>query len=307
MSVVVKNAPNTVEQFIAKTIERYKSEFRTSPEDLLTEIEHEYLPLEMQSAEDAATAKKIKAGIAELKKIRTSIEKRRKELKATPLQVGKAIDAEAKRLTAIFQPTEETLASRIEDFLALEKAKKDQKAAEKEAAAQAKEAEIQKQKQRVQALVNRQFSFKLEDIEGLCDEDFSVILEEAETQYAEKHGEPYQEPVAVNTRIENYLDAPIHIIKAGKVVCIIPPSKTQLNSQILLVVKHESEFDVLPVQDLQTEVEANIDFSKPCVIPKEIANALRCEGNPNIFWVDERSYRSDADAYVVEALNRFVK
>lgn len=71
-----------------------------------------YSTLTINGIEDKAGAKAVKDARIELKKIRTGIEKKRTELKAGALEFGRRVDAVAKELTAIVEPTEKLLESR---------------------------------------------------------------------------------------------------------------------------------------------------------------------------------------------------
>lgn len=51
----------------------------------------------------------VQASITELTKIRTSVEKKRKELKADALEWGRKVDTEAKRITALIEEIEQPL------------------------------------------------------------------------------------------------------------------------------------------------------------------------------------------------------
>ena len=75
---------------------------------------------------DASQLKEMKLaddGRKVLQKIRTSIEKKRKELKEKSLQEGKAIDAIAKRLTSLVEPIERILEDKAKYAENLEKAR----------------------------------------------------------------------------------------------------------------------------------------------------------------------------------------
>ena len=69
------------------------------PDAKIAEMKADYLPLKVTSIEDMDNYLICKKAHQEVKEIRINIEKRRKELKASSLEFGRAIDGEAKRLT----------------------------------------------------------------------------------------------------------------------------------------------------------------------------------------------------------------
>jgi len=60
---------------------------------------------------DSKDYKKFMSALTELRTARTNIDKKRKALKAIPTQINRAIDDEARRLTALFQHEEDRLKS----------------------------------------------------------------------------------------------------------------------------------------------------------------------------------------------------
>lgn len=72
----------------------------------VNELKQKYGNLTIAGTADKDTYKVVAAGVSELRKIRTGIEAKRKELKEIALKYGRAVDDEAKRLTALVQPLE---------------------------------------------------------------------------------------------------------------------------------------------------------------------------------------------------------
>ena len=68
--------------------------------------------------EDKEGYRRVQEGRLLLKKVRTGIEQRRKELKAGALEYGRKVDAVAKELTALIEPTEEKLGAISSEHLA---------------------------------------------------------------------------------------------------------------------------------------------------------------------------------------------
>jgi len=95
----------------------------------IIELSTKYQGMEIK---DRESYQAVVTGIAEIRSIRVSVEKRRKELKADAISWGRKVDTEAKRLTALLRPIEDNLRN-------LKQATDDEKAtikAEKEQAEQ---------------------------------------------------------------------------------------------------------------------------------------------------------------------------
>lgn len=75
--------------------------------------------------EDKANYKLATQAYSKVKKTRTAIEAKRKELKEPALEFGRAVDAEAKRLTALIEPVESALKAKI-DVIDREKERQEQ-------------------------------------------------------------------------------------------------------------------------------------------------------------------------------------
>lgn len=93
--------PLTDQQFINNAIAKYNI-----TDAAVNELKAKYGNLTIAGTADKDTYKVVAAGVSELRKIRTGIEAKRKELKDIALKYGKAVDDEAKRLTALVQPLE---------------------------------------------------------------------------------------------------------------------------------------------------------------------------------------------------------
>lgn len=83
------------------------------PDQKIAEIKAFCDNINIAGPEDKANYKTATAALSKVKKYRTGIEAKRKELKEPFLEAGKAIDAEAKRLTALIAPIEEALGKKI--------------------------------------------------------------------------------------------------------------------------------------------------------------------------------------------------
>ena len=85
---------------IAQAIAQYNT-----PAAVIAKIQAEYLPLSVKEHGISA----VSGARKEVKRLRVSIESKRKELKADALTFGKAVDGEAKRLTELIVPVEQHL------------------------------------------------------------------------------------------------------------------------------------------------------------------------------------------------------
>ncbi len=94
----------------------------------------EYLPLKTNGIDDKESYQAVYAAHATMVKIRTSVESARKSLKADALKFGRAVDAEAERLTDLSVPIEEHLYKQrmlVDDEKARVKAEKDREEQER--------------------------------------------------------------------------------------------------------------------------------------------------------------------------------
>jgi colicin import membrane protein len=98
----------TFEQVVANATEAAKAELvKVSVTDqALAELNKQYAGLTIMGTGDKDGYKAVQQGLSHVKKIRTSVEARRKELKAPALEFGRAIDSEAKRITEALTPLE---------------------------------------------------------------------------------------------------------------------------------------------------------------------------------------------------------
>lgn len=92
-------------ELIDANIERALAEFR-EPDQIIGHLANEYMPMTL---EESGSEKIIEAR-KRVSRLRIKIEAKRKELKERSLKEGRAIDGEAKRLTALLEPIETHLA-----------------------------------------------------------------------------------------------------------------------------------------------------------------------------------------------------
>ena len=76
---------------------------------VISQMSKEFMPLKVSGIEDKAGLKKVHDARMVIKGKRVEVEKKRKELKASSLAFGQAVDGEAKRIIALLTPIEEHL------------------------------------------------------------------------------------------------------------------------------------------------------------------------------------------------------
>lgn len=129
----------------------------------IDEMRERFMPMRIVSNDDA---KQVHAARMIVKNTRVAIEKKRKELKADALTYGNAVDAEAKRLTALLSPIEAHLESeQTEHEAKLEKIK--------QAAEEARRAKLQARVEQLRAVGSNALPM---DVEPMSDEKFAEVL-----------------------------------------------------------------------------------------------------------------------------------
>lgn len=138
----------------------------------IDEMRQRFLPMRIVSNDDA---KQVHAARMVVKNTRVAIEKKRKELKADALTYGNAVDAEAKRLTALLSPIEEHLErEQTEHEAKLEKIK--------QAAEEARRAKLQARVEQLRAVGSQALPM---DVEPMSDEKFAEVLATTTAQWNE--------------------------------------------------------------------------------------------------------------------------
>ena len=100
----------------------------------IAQMKEEASKIEIKGIEDKAGYKIAKEMLSKVKKTRTSVEAKRKDLKSEYLEIGRGIDGEAKRLTDSILEIEEPLSEKIkaiDDEIQAEKERKEKEAEEK--------------------------------------------------------------------------------------------------------------------------------------------------------------------------------
>ena len=88
----------------------------------IEQIREEYLSLTVLGPADQAGYKSAETALKKVVRLRTTVEKTRKELKADSVRYGKAVDSEAKRIREAIEPIEEHLKTQC-DIVRLEEAR----------------------------------------------------------------------------------------------------------------------------------------------------------------------------------------
>ena len=127
----------------------------------------QYALLTIAGLDDKEGFRAVKEGRLKLKKTRTAIENRRKELKAGALEYGRKVDAVAKELTDLIEPAEKTLAKIENDHVtALERI------------------EQQKLDDRMEKLAAVRCQHPSSLVKSMTDKQFEEFLATATTTYA---------------------------------------------------------------------------------------------------------------------------
>ncbi len=111
------NVSIATETFINKEIAKFNI-----TDTAIAEYREQFMPLKIENMNDKEGIEKVHEARMFIVKKRTDIEKKRKELKEDSLKFGRAVDGEAKRITAMLEEIESHLESE-EDKVAQEKAK----------------------------------------------------------------------------------------------------------------------------------------------------------------------------------------
>lgn len=124
------------------TIDTLPAQFSPSNDAAIAVLAERYMPLKIQGPDDAAGFEEVHTARMAVKKTRLAIEARRKELKEDALKYGKAVDGEAKRLTAQLEPIEGHLQAEEDAYKEAKERKRNaaRLAAEEEARKQAEAA-----------------------------------------------------------------------------------------------------------------------------------------------------------------------
>lgn len=139
----------------------------------IAEMGEKYLSLKVHGLDDGEGYALCKEARKAVRDTRLNVEERRKELKAESLEFGRAVDTEAKRITAMLEPIELHLVSQMALI------DNEKKRREDEAKRQAKE----RLDSRVSQLQAVNATFSIDELVKLDDEAFDQILTAAQTRF----------------------------------------------------------------------------------------------------------------------------
>lgn len=116
MSEQQTQAPAEVPVVINKAAEETALAFFGFTDERLQEMQQKAAKLTIIDVNDKKGAKLVKKAAGVAKKYRTSVEKKRKQLKEPALEFGRKIDAEAKRISETIQGVEKQLRERLDTY-----------------------------------------------------------------------------------------------------------------------------------------------------------------------------------------------
>ena len=126
-----------------KMIDTALAEYRIT-DTAIAKIKTDYMGLTVKNPQDVEGYEQVHQARMDVKNRRVEVEKTRKKLKQDALDYGRAVDAEAKRITGLLEPVENYLQEQ-EDIVAKEKER-------------IKKEEEEKEKQRIQQRIDRLFA-----------------------------------------------------------------------------------------------------------------------------------------------------
>lgn len=145
----------------------------------IARFKSEYLALKINGPDDIAGHEAVHKARMACVRTRSTIEKQRKEYKASALAYGRSVDAAAKKITAEIEPVEKHLVSQEEAYRdACEKIKAEQEARKQRAL-----------QDRVDKLAAVGCVMNSAVVEALTDSDFAAMLSELSAAYEQKQAE----------------------------------------------------------------------------------------------------------------------
>ncbi len=169
--------------FIGKELKKYNLS-----DAAIAQMKKEYLPIKVESFEDVENYMAAKDAHQKVKGVRIDIEKKRKELKASSLEFGRAVDGEAKRLTSAVSEIEEHLARQR---AVVDDEKKRRQREKEEAIRREEEQKKREEEERMEARRREQEERerKLQEAQEKIEAEKRKIAEEKEIIRAEKEAE----------------------------------------------------------------------------------------------------------------------
>jgi len=165
--------------YIQKELAKYNL-----PDAKIAEMGVQYLPLKVRDADDMEAYLVCKEAHQKTQKLRIAIEEKRKELKSSSLEFGRAVDGEAKRLTCGVRKIEDHLYSQrkvVEDEKKRIKEEKERKEREEQERLRCEEEarlEAQRKKQEEEGAKLREAQEKLDEERRSLEEEKAKAVEE---------------------------------------------------------------------------------------------------------------------------------
>ena len=132
-----------------------------------------YMQLSIAGQDDKEGYSAVREARITVKGKRVEVEKKRKELKEDSLRFGKAVDAEAKRITGLLEPIELHLSKQEDDY-----------DAEKE---RVKQQVIRKEQERMQARADKLHEYggsvNIVSLGAMTDDEFTLLLDTVKIEY----------------------------------------------------------------------------------------------------------------------------
>ena len=139
----------------------------------IAKLSDQYLNLFISDSKDKNAYEIVHAARMDIRAKRCEVESKRKELKASALEYGRAVDSEAKRLTALLEPIENHLDNEERIFTEeVERVKKDK---EKVAA--------EKLQKRIDSMQSFGAHVDLFKMKNMSDEEFAAVINDAKTAF----------------------------------------------------------------------------------------------------------------------------
>lgn len=160
----------------------------------IVQLTDKYKDLKIQGIEDTSGYKAVRAARLEVKGYRVDIEKRRKELTEDALKYQRAINAEAKRITALLEPLEIALSLQEDNFEKEKERIKQEELAARHTRMQSRISELMKYGFKFDGSIyfsefrvqdgGRTFNIPPSMLETLSDDDFVKMMDDIKNLYA---------------------------------------------------------------------------------------------------------------------------
>lgn len=163
-------------------------------DSLIAQMETDYYALTINGLADKEGYEQVRKARGLVRDLRGSIEDKRKELKADSLAYGRAIDAEAKRITDLIYPIEEHLVNQIKTI-------DDEKERIRKEKEEARYAELRKKIEEEQAIRLAEENARLEEIRK-AQEEAQRLIEQKKKEFQDMVARKQEELRKREVRIE---------------------------------------------------------------------------------------------------------